>query len=223
MGLPIRRLILATNENNILSRFVTRGDYSIGTVVQTSRRRWTSRWPAISSATSTTSSTQDPDRVRAGDGGIPADRETLTSAAGRAEANRQRLSRPGRRSGANPGDDPRIPSRHRRHPRSAHRRRRLCRQQLAGGEAPVVCLATAHAAKFPDAVREAIGRDPEIPPSLAGIAERPSAAARSSTPIRRRSRRSSPPTRYKLSEPGARPASPRPFLIPDISPATPPC
>ncbi|OHB25077.1 MAG: threonine synthase, partial [Desulfuromonadaceae bacterium GWC2_58_13] len=35
MGLPIRHLILATNENNILARFVTRGDYSIGSVVQT--------------------------------------------------------------------------------------------------------------------------------------------------------------------------------------------
>jgi threonine synthase len=35
MGLPIRRLILATNENDILERFVTRGDYSISQVVQT--------------------------------------------------------------------------------------------------------------------------------------------------------------------------------------------
>jgi len=35
MGLPIRRLILATNENDILSRFVNQGDYSIGTVVNT--------------------------------------------------------------------------------------------------------------------------------------------------------------------------------------------
>ena len=33
MGLPIRRLILATNENNILSRFVREGDYSIDEVV----------------------------------------------------------------------------------------------------------------------------------------------------------------------------------------------
>jgi threonine synthase len=35
MGLPIRKLLLATNENNILSRFVTNGDYSLGEVVQT--------------------------------------------------------------------------------------------------------------------------------------------------------------------------------------------
>ncbi|HEY5513780.1 MAG TPA: threonine synthase [Geomonas sp.] len=35
MGLPIKKLLLATNENNILSRFVASGDYSLGEVVQT--------------------------------------------------------------------------------------------------------------------------------------------------------------------------------------------
>ncbi|MBE0599594.1 MAG: threonine synthase, partial [Desulfuromonadales bacterium] len=36
----------------------------------------------------------------------------------------------------------------------------------------VVCLATAHPAKFPEAVRQATGRDPDVPPSLAGIESR---------------------------------------------------
>ena len=35
MGLPVKKLILATNENNILSRFFNTGDYSIGGVVPT--------------------------------------------------------------------------------------------------------------------------------------------------------------------------------------------
>jgi threonine synthase len=35
MGLPIGRLLLATNENNILTRFINDGDYSLGQVVQT--------------------------------------------------------------------------------------------------------------------------------------------------------------------------------------------
>lgn len=35
MGLPVDRIILATNENNILSRFISEGDYSIKEVVQT--------------------------------------------------------------------------------------------------------------------------------------------------------------------------------------------
>jgi threonine synthase len=35
MGLPFRKLLLATNENNILARFINAGDYSVGAVVQT--------------------------------------------------------------------------------------------------------------------------------------------------------------------------------------------
>jgi threonine synthase len=35
MGLPIGRLLLATNENNILTRFINEGDYSLGDVVPT--------------------------------------------------------------------------------------------------------------------------------------------------------------------------------------------
>jgi threonine synthase len=35
MGLPIRKLIIATNENNILTRFVRHGDYSLGPVKET--------------------------------------------------------------------------------------------------------------------------------------------------------------------------------------------
>jgi len=36
---------------------------------------------------------------------------------------------------------------------------------------PMICLATAHPAKFGEAVRKAIGRDPELPPALAGLKE----------------------------------------------------
>jgi len=39
---------------------------------------------------------------------------------------------------------------------------------------PTICLATAHPAKFPEAVRKAIGRKPERPESLKGIESRPS-------------------------------------------------
>ncbi|MGR0481097.1 MAG: threonine synthase [Candidatus Electronema sp. V4] len=36
---------------------------------------------------------------------------------------------------------------------------------------PVVCLATAHPAKFGDAVRKAIGKEVELPPALAGLSK----------------------------------------------------
>jgi threonine synthase len=38
---------------------------------------------------------------------------------------------------------------------------------------PIVCLATAHPAKFPDAVEAAIGIRPELPEHLADLFERP--------------------------------------------------
>ncbi|MGH6719028.1 MAG: threonine synthase, partial [Alphaproteobacteria bacterium] len=38
---------------------------------------------------------------------------------------------------------------------------------------PMVVLATAHPAKFPAAIRAAIGRDPPVAPALAVLADRP--------------------------------------------------
>ena len=40
------------------------------------------------------------------------------------------------------------------------------------GEEPMITLATAHAAKFPDAVEEAIGRQPDVPDRLANAMTR---------------------------------------------------
>lgn len=48
----------------------------------------------------------------------------------------------------------------------------------AGVEGPVVCLATAHPAKFPEAVEEALGRPPPIPSALAGLERRPERVVR---------------------------------------------
>ncbi|HHD56086.1 MAG TPA: threonine synthase, partial [Desulfobulbaceae bacterium] len=46
--------------------------------------------------------------------------------------------------------------------------------ELADKERPVICLATAHPAKFGDAVKKAIGRDVELPPALADLENRES-------------------------------------------------
>jgi threonine synthase len=48
---------------------------------------------------------------------------------------------------------------------------------LASADMPVVALATAHPAKFPDAVRQAIGVAPALPPALADLAARPERCA----------------------------------------------
>jgi threonine synthase len=44
---------------------------------------------------------------------------------------------------------------------------------LRGGREPVVTLATAHPAKFPDAVKAATGIEPALPLWLADLYERP--------------------------------------------------
>ena len=44
--------------------------------------------------------------------------------------------------------------------------------RAAAGRQDTVCLATAHPAKFPDAVREAIGIEAEPPPSLQGLMDK---------------------------------------------------
>jgi len=45
-------------------------------------------------------------------------------------------------------------------------------RQEKPGEAPMVVLATAHPAKFPDAVERAAGIRPPVPPALAELAEK---------------------------------------------------
>ena len=48
----------------------------------------------------------------------------------------------------------------------------------AGIEGPIVCLGTAHPAKFPAAVEQALGAPPPVPPRLAGLADRPERVTR---------------------------------------------
>ena len=40
-------------------------------------------------------------------------------------------------------------------------------------DTPMICLATAHPAKFPDAVEQATGQRPPLPDHLADLFERP--------------------------------------------------
>ena len=46
------------------------------------------------------------------------------------------------------------------------------RQLAAGSDVPVVSLSTAHPAKFPDAVKKAVGVEPRLPPHMADLHER---------------------------------------------------
>jgi threonine synthase len=46
--------------------------------------------------------------------------------------------------------------------------------ELMNPDRPMICLATAHPAKFGEAVQKAIGREPELPPALAKLSEKES-------------------------------------------------
>lgn len=169
----IRKLILATNENNLLTRFVTRGDYSVSKVVATSS-------PSMDIQVASNFERYlyylydcDADRTRkdfaqfAHSGKLcftgnllrTIQQDFASKSVTEAEtldtiktfyAEHDYLLDPHTAVGVNAA--------------------RAC----ASADVPVVCLATAHPAKFGGAVTRAIGKAPELPPELQGLAERES-------------------------------------------------
>ncbi len=171
MGLPIRRLILATNANSILARFVRDGDYSIGQVVET----WS---PSMDIQIASNFERYlfylygcDPVRVCAAMERFRTD--------GRLAFDAEERSRIAEDFMAQMVDNDQTLATIRDFhdacgyvldPHTAVGVRAA--KELAGGEAPVICLATAHPAKFGEAVEKALGCPPEIPTSLLGIEQR---------------------------------------------------
>lgn len=162
MGLPIRRLILATNENDILQRFVSNGDYSTSDVVQTlapsmdiqlasNFERYlyylydgnTSRVREAMAHFAATGklSFSDEERSRiSGDflSGLTGRQETLDTIRD-FHASTGYILDPHTAIGVKVG------------------------KEKSGGECPLISLATAHPAKFGEAVQTAIGTPPPVP------------------------------------------------------------
>ncbi len=169
----IGRLILATNENNILTRFVLEGRYSRGCVV-----------PTISPSMDIQVASNferylyylyghRPERVRNAMEGFQAGGEIIFSQEERSQIRKDFAS-------TSVDQEETLAAIRETYqdcgyvldPHTAvgvAGARRLKSQILEG---PMVCLATAHPAKFPDAVRKAIGREPERPESMRGLEER---------------------------------------------------
>jgi threonine synthase len=172
MGLPIRHLILATNANNILTRFVNDGEYAIGDVHPTLS-------PSMDIQVASNFERylfylygQDPLRVRSAFAEFARTGRLAVTAEERRQvaAEFRSLS----------VDDPAIIDEIRTFhaatgyvldPHTAVGVR--AGRTLASDDVPMICLATAHPAKFPDAVHQAIGRNPDRPASLDGLEERP--------------------------------------------------
>nr|WP_320115912.1 threonine synthase [uncultured Desulfuromonas sp.] len=173
MGLPVDKLILATNENNILSRFVLNGDYSVGEVVETlspsmdiqiasNFERYlyyllgedSESLCGLMESFATSKSLQFDGQLQAK---VREDFDSLTvDKAATVDQIRDFHQRTG----------------YVLDPHTAVGVR--AGEQLSDPDVPVVCLATAHPAKFGDAVQQAIGQDPERPASLDGIEQRDS-------------------------------------------------
>jgi len=171
MGLPIEKLILATNANNILSRFVNSGDYSIGAVHPTFS-------PSMDIQNASNLERylfylfdEDSERLAAAmkqfadTGELAFNDEQIAKISeiflSTSVDNEQTLATirefhsatgyildPHTATGVKAG------------------------KEVSGGAVPVICLATAHPAKFPDAVNQATGKEPERPKSLDGLEER---------------------------------------------------
>lgn len=168
MGLPIRTLILATNENDILTRFVNAGDYSISSVHQTLSPSMDIQLASNLERYLYYLFDEDPRRVREAmatfqaEGRLQFDSATvarigadLRSASGSSAATVTTIKNFYTATGYTLDPHTAVGV--------------YAGQLLADGDIPLICLATAHPAKFGAAVREAIGHDPELPAAIAAL------------------------------------------------------
>jgi len=160
MGAPIRRLILATNENDILSRFFTSGEYGCGAVHPTLSPSMDIQVASNFERYLYYRVGEDPARVR----------ELMAEFA---RAKRFAL----------PGVDPLIAAGRGNTAMTLDVIRRYWREhrylldphtavgvavaeRFADSASPTLCLATAHPAKFPEAIRQALDEDLARHPAL---------------------------------------------------------
>lgn len=158
MGLPISLLILASNENDILSRFFNTGTYSLGKVVPTISPSMDIQVASNFERYLYYRVGQDPAKLRALmegfdrngsltlplSGGEPVDPLFVAEAADQA-ATIDVIGRYYREHG---------------YLLDPHSATGVCAaERHAGGDAPSLCLATAHPAKFGEAIRRATGED----------------------------------------------------------------
>jgi threonine synthase len=170
MGLPVDRLIVATNRNDILHRCLTTGAYRTGEVhptispsmdIQVSSNFERALHLALGGDGAAVAQLME--ELRAGgfsvpQGALEALRETYASGRASEEETAAAIARTHAATGE-----------------------LLCPHTAVGvhvaeahlGRGPVVTLATAHPAKFPDAVERATGLRPALPPRMADLMDRP--------------------------------------------------
>jgi len=177
MGAPISRLILATNSNDILARFFNTGEYSLGKVFRTlapsmdiqlasNFERYLYYRVGGSSALlgslmgrlrEAGSLRVEPDESGAVDplfAADSADQQQVLDTIGTTWRDHKYLLDPHSAVGVS-----------------------VARRLAAGGDDPIVCLATAHPAKFPAAIRQATGQDLARHPAIDRLMKLPTRCA----------------------------------------------
>jgi len=173
VGLPIAKLVVATNSNDILARFFTDGTYARGTVVPTISPSMDIQVASNFERLLFEMEGGDGDRVRELMDGFRRS-GSLAPALHALEPLREIIA-------GGSSDEPATMATIRRtleatgelvDPHTAVGLHVAGRHRPPAG-VPMVTLATAHPAKFPDAVREACGIDPRLPPAFANLHELP--------------------------------------------------
>lgn len=181
MGVPIERLVVATNHNDILHRTLATGDHRKSGVtpsispsmdIQISSNFERALFDAYGRDAAAVRADMEALRDHHGfapsQGAIQALRETFASGRASEDETRAAIARTHRETGEV-----------------------VCPHTAVGlhvaeaflGATPMVTLATAHPAKFPDAVEAALGVRPPLPPRMADLYERPERVTRVSNDL----------------------------------------
>jgi threonine synthase len=168
MGLPIARLLLATNENNILTRCVQNGDYSVGEVVQTLSPSMDIQVASNFERYLYYLFNRNAGRVRAAFTQLKAEGRITFS-----DAELQQLQQVFSSASVDRTQTLETIKAFKQEtgylldPHTAVGVR-AARELITDGT-PVICLATAHPAKFGEAVHEATGETVPVPPAIARL------------------------------------------------------
>ncbi|WP_394890792.1 threonine synthase [Mesorhizobium sp. AaZ16] len=171
MGLPIERLVIATNDNDILARTLETGEYRMSGVVATTSPSMDIQISSNFERLLFEASKRDPVSVRRymgslkqsgaftiGEAALAAIRTEFD--AGRASMDEAAATIQATLAGSGYLLDPHTATA--MHVANLH----------AAGDVPMIVLGTAHPAKFPAAVEEACGVAPALPEWLSGLMER---------------------------------------------------
>lgn len=162
----INKLILATNANDLLTRFVNQGDYSKGSVVATSS-------PSMDIQVASNFERylyylhQEDSQQVGRDMQIFETTGTLNLSAHKEQVSRDFISH----SVSEEETIETIRNFHQEHKYllDPHTAVGVKAADKCSSDLPTVCLATAHPAKFASAIVQAIGKEPELPPALADL------------------------------------------------------